>query len=89
MTLVEASACKIPLVASNSGGIPEIVINGKTGLLFEERNSNQLADKIITLIENRKLANTLGRNANIHVNNLFNMDIQIKKLYDILLNVTK
>jgi len=53
--VLEALACKTPVVASNTGGIPEIISNKKTGLLFEPGNSADLAEAIVTISTDSKL----------------------------------
>ncbi len=50
--LLEAMASQRLVIASNIGGIPEVVQNNKTGLLFEPKDSLQLADLIILALEN-------------------------------------
>jgi len=56
----EASACAKPVVAFKVGGIPEVVINGETGLLVENGNIKRYARAIMELIKNEKLRKTLG-----------------------------
>ncbi|MGB2697682.1 MAG: glycosyltransferase [Candidatus Zixiibacteriota bacterium] len=58
---LEASASQLPVIASNVGGIPEIIINGKTGLLVPPRNPSAIAESIIHLIENPDLSLELGK----------------------------
>ena len=55
LSSLEAMACGKPVVASNVGGIPYVVENGKTGLLFECGNIDDLAEKIIALLQNKEL----------------------------------
>lgn len=50
LTVLEAMACQLPVVASRAGGIPEAVIPGKTGLLSASRDAEGLADHIDTLL---------------------------------------
>jgi glycosyltransferase involved in cell wall biosynthesis len=45
-TIVEAFACGLPVIASRIGGLPDIVEEGKTGLLFEPRSPEDLANKM-------------------------------------------
>ena len=52
-----------PIIASKVGGIPEIVIDGENGLLFESQNYNELAEKIIFLIKNPDLLEKMGENS--------------------------
>lgn len=52
LTAIEAMANGCVVVASNTGGLPEVVKDGKVGLLHETGNTNDLAEKILTLINN-------------------------------------
>lgn len=52
LTILEAMACKTPIVATGTGGIPEAIISGETGLLCSPRNSSDLAEKIDYLLSN-------------------------------------
>ena len=60
IVLLEAMACGKPVVASNVGGIPFVVEEGKTGLLFESGNVKDLADKIMTILKNEELREKMG-----------------------------
>jgi glycosyltransferase involved in cell wall biosynthesis len=57
---LEAMVCGRPVVASNVGGIPFVVENGKTGLLFESGNVKDLAEKVIILLKNKELRDKMG-----------------------------
>ncbi len=61
LVISEAFASRKPVVASNTGGIPERVIHGKTGLLAEPGNSDDLTDKIMQLIESPALREQLAQ----------------------------
>jgi len=50
----------LPVVCSCIGGLPEIVEDGKTGLLYEPGNAYELADRIRTLWQNSALCQSLG-----------------------------
>jgi len=54
-------ACVKPIVASNVGGIPYIVEDGKTGLLFKSENVEDLAEKIIMLLKDKELRDKMGK----------------------------
>ncbi len=56
MVALEAYAWGKPVAASNIGGLPEVVRNGETGLLFEPGNSRDLADKISRLMDEDRAA---------------------------------
>ncbi len=55
MVFIEAQAMGLPVVSTLSGGIPEAVKNGETGLLVAERDSAALAGAILRLIEDEEL----------------------------------
>lgn len=88
MTVVEAMDAGIPIIGSNVGGIPEIIENGKTGLLVEPRDSHSLADKIQELMENPPLCQKLTYVASHDVKkfNVMEMVKKTEKIYDYLLN---
>ncbi|GAB7388782.1 glycosyltransferase family 4 protein [Bacillaceae bacterium] len=55
LSMLEGMSCGKPVVASNIGGLKEIIIDGYNGLLFEDKNIEELASKIIELITNNNL----------------------------------
>ena len=60
ISLVEASACGIAIVAGRSGGIPDAVRDGETGLLVNSEQPGQVAIAIRTLVDNKARASQLG-----------------------------
>jgi len=60
-TILDAMACRLPVVATKVGGIPEVVIHGETGLLVPPRNPSALARAILNLYKNKTLASRLGK----------------------------
>lgn len=52
ISLVEAQACGLPVVATRFGGFPEVVDEGRTGLLVPPRDPQALADAVRSLLEN-------------------------------------
>jgi glycosyltransferase involved in cell wall biosynthesis len=71
-TVVEAMALGKPVIGSAIGAIPEMVINNKTGLLFEPGNYSQLSLLIKALYYNKDQIIQMGKNAQQHINNLIN-----------------
>lgn len=61
ITVIEAMACGLPVVASNVGGIPESVIDGQNGFLIEANTPSLLAEKTVQLIDNPGLRFSMGR----------------------------
>jgi len=60
MPIIEAMACGLPVVATRGGGIPEIIENGKTGLLVERGDAGTLAEAIVSLIQDQPLRDSIG-----------------------------
>jgi phenylacetate-CoA ligase len=63
MSVCEAMAVGTPVIASRVGGVPHLVCDGVTGLLFKSENFTELADKIQVLLEDESTRNQLGENA--------------------------
>ena len=63
LAVAEAMLAGLPVVASNSGALPEFVIDGVTGVLFEVGNFVDLGEKLLTLLENETLRASLGASA--------------------------
>lgn len=63
LTIIEAFACGKPLIASKLGAMAEIVEHGRTGLLFEPGNANDLAEKVRWMYENEDEVIRMGKNA--------------------------
>lgn len=88
MVLVEAISFGIPVIGSNIGGIPDIIIDGKTGLLFQPGNDVELAEKILLLIKNESLRRTLVEEGQKHIIENFSWDYIINKLETTILELT-
>jgi glycosyltransferase XagB len=65
ITVIEANACGTPVVASNVIGLRDSVLNGKTGLLFEERNETELASILIGLTKAHEKRDSFSKEARI------------------------
>jgi len=59
-SLLDAMACGRPIVATTAGGMPEVVQDGKTGILVPPRNDRAMADAIITLLKDPALRDRMG-----------------------------
>ena len=75
----EAFFLKVPVVATNVGGIPEIVTHGKTGLLVPPNEPQSLADSINHLLENKEYAKKLADTAYEFLINNLTWDILLPK----------
>lgn len=58
---VEAQACGVPPIGTRVGGIPDIIQDGENGLLIEPKNSDQIAEAILRLFDDKELAERMGQ----------------------------
>lgn len=78
-TVIEAMACGTPCVAFSVGGIPEVVRPGKTGLLAELQDCQQLAAQIQWMIDHPEQRKAMGRGSRKLVCDEFDLDQQTRK----------
>ena len=63
LAALEAMACKVPVISSNAGGLPELNVNGETGFLKETGDIDGMAQDAIYILENPERLNTFKENA--------------------------
>lgn len=64
---VEAAACKVPVIASNVGGLPEVVSNKETGYLVDGENTEQIKEVLFDLYSNAEKRHELGEKGRVFV----------------------
>lgn len=67
ISAIEAMSCSIPVVASRIGGLAQMIDDGINGLLVEEKNSKQLSEAIVKLYDDKKLRETVSKNARKYI----------------------
>jgi len=84
-TLLEAASVKLPIIASGVGGIPELIINKKTGLLIEDvSNPEAYASAIKSLVTDQFLMKKLADNAYDKIKTEFSPTLYIKSVETML-----
>jgi glycosyltransferase involved in cell wall biosynthesis len=63
LAALEAMACKVPVISSNAGGLPELNLDGITGFLKDVGDVQGMADSAIYILENTARLNTFKENA--------------------------
>ena len=87
--LTEAMACELPVVTTPVTGIPDLVRDGESGLLVQEREVSELADALEKLITDKALRQRLGKAARQTVLNDFQIQHTTAKLANIFRRVSK
>ena len=72
-TVLEASACAVPVVAFKVGGIPDIVLHEQSGLLVDPLSIPDLLAAVGRLVENGPLREQMGRNGRARVEDNFTL----------------
>jgi colanic acid/amylovoran biosynthesis glycosyltransferase len=83
---MEAMAAGLPVIATSVSGVPELVVDGVTGLLVPSQNSAELAKAFIKLHNSQELRHKLGKAGQSKVNNEFSIQKSTSLLYDIFQN---
>ena len=89
MVLLEAAATGLPIVGSRVGGIPECMLEGKTGFLVPERDEDALARRMAELLEDPVRRHRMGAAGRALVEDRFDIDRQtavLENFYDSLLS---
>lgn len=89
VVVVEASACGVPVVATMVGGVPEVCIDGKTGILVEPKNSAALAEAVIKLAKDRNLRESMGRAGREFVVGNYQWNGNVQTMLEILQRLVK
>jgi glycosyltransferase involved in cell wall biosynthesis len=84
VSILEAGASGLPVVATQHGGIPDVVIDNETGLLVEEQDVAGMARQILRLLRDPALAKSFGRAARRHVCARFSAARSINHLWTII-----
>lgn len=79
--VIEAMAAGVPVVASNTGGIPEIVVDGESGILVPVNDDASLATAIGTLVKSPIRRRQVGENGFKHAKRLFTRERMLKEYY--------
>lgn len=80
--ILEAYACKTPVVAANAGGIPEVLIDNQTGLMAEAGNYSDFADKVEIILNDSQSRNRLVENAYQFLKENYTKEVIGKKMFN-------
>ncbi|WP_355662381.1 glycosyltransferase [Halomonas salifodinae] len=83
VAIIEAGAAGRPVVVSDAGGLPEVVVNGKTGLVVPGESPEMAAEAILKLVKDRLLMKRMGELARQHVSKNYSWDASVEKMVDL------
>lgn len=89
LSILEAQAAGVPVVASNVGGISEAVIDGKTGILVPPQDSLALKEALGRILKDHSLARQMGLAASEHIKNRFNLSRMADQVIEVYEKVLK
>lgn len=85
LSVLEAQAAGVPVISTRHAGIPDVVLEGETGLLSEEHDVASMAKHMIQLLENKTLAVEMGKKGKERVDGFFRRDRHLKVLGELIL----
>ena len=88
-SLLDAMAAAKPAVASNTGGIPEVVADGETGLLVPPRDHHALAHALVTLLKDQRLRERMGAAGLARVRRDFSAERMVEKTLEVYRSLSK
>ena len=88
-SLLEAMATGVPVMASDVGGNPEVVVDGTSGILFPVGDFRQLTDRLLFLSNQGALRSQLAENARRRIEEEFSVDLMIRRYEEMYAGVTR
>jgi N-acetyl-alpha-D-glucosaminyl L-malate synthase BshA len=79
LVALEAMACGVPVIGTNAGGMPEVIINGATGYICEIGDNKCVAEKAIELLTDISSYEAFSTRAMEHVKSVFHSEIIVSK----------
>jgi glycosyltransferase involved in cell wall biosynthesis len=84
---IEAFAMQLPVVGARIGGIPELVIDGITGLTFTPGNADDLREKILYLLDHPEQVKKMGQTARLRVEKRYTSEMHYQRLVGVYNNL--
>jgi len=89
LVTVEAMACETPVIGTNVGGITDVIDDGETGFLVEQKNPEEIAEKIISYLENPEKARQFALAGAKKAREVFNWETYTRKTIEIYEKILK
>jgi glycosyltransferase involved in cell wall biosynthesis len=88
LVALEAMSCEVPVIATNVGGLPEVVVPGETGFLAALGDTDAMADSALQIVRNPHLKKKMGKAGRKRAVEIFGKDKivpQYEKYYESIL----
>jgi len=79
IAVLESMACAKPVVATDVGGVGEIVVDGETGFMVPEGDKKMLAEKIVTILRDSSLLSKMGERGRLRLEEKFSVEIMAEE----------
>jgi len=89
VAIIEASACGLPVIVSDVGGLPEVVVANKTGLIVRREDVSGTAEAIIKLVRDRDLREQMGLNGRLHVQENYEWSKNVSQMEEVYAKVIR
>lgn len=80
VAIIEAGAAGLPVVATKHAGIPDVVVEGETGYLVDEKDVVTMAEKMCAIIENENVRKAMGAKARERINDNFSIQKHLETI---------
>ena len=84
LSILESSAAGLPVIATRHAGIPDVIVDGKTGLLCEELDVNSMTKNMVTLLNNPAVVHQMGAAGKENIKLHFSLERHIQVLQEVI-----
>lgn len=88
IAVLEAMAASRPVIATDTGGIAELIVEGKTGFLVKPRDVKTMSEKVSLLLRDARMRDATARNAKRRLGDDFRLEHMIRRTQDLYSSVT-
>ncbi len=89
MSVLEAMSVARPVVATDVGGVRDMVVDGETGVLVTPDGSGRMAEALVALARDRPRAEGLGRAGRLRQQSRFSIDTMLRAYAELLIEVSQ
>lgn len=89
VSVLEAMACGTPVIATNVGGISEIIKHMDTGVLIQPNDVNDLVNSITFMLQNKDVIKQMGIKASMHIQSNFGIEFITRKFEKVYFDIVK